>query len=176
MEDIARQVGLSASSLYNHVSSKQSLLAEIMVGTMNELLTDFERVTEYGTTPERLRLAMESHVRYHATHQRDVRVGNREVTSLAEPFRSEVIGLRSRYARAWQHLIATGVEEGVFVTPSAQLSAYALLEMGIGVSQWYHSSGRLTLDEIASHFGDMALRQLMVRSDLVDASSEMLES
>jgi AcrR family transcriptional regulator len=165
MEDIAFLVGLGASSLYNHVSSKQSLLAQIMLDTMNELLINFDQATASGTTSENLRAAMESHVRYHATHQRDVRIGNREIPSLDEPVHGEVVSLRRVYAHRWQQLISVGVEEGVFATPSTQLAAYALLEMGIGVSQWYHSDGRLTLDEIASHYGEMALQQLLVRSD-----------
>ena len=40
MEEIARVVGMRASSLYNHVSSKQELLAGIMVATMRDLLAD----------------------------------------------------------------------------------------------------------------------------------------
>jgi len=163
MEDIAALVGIRASSLYNHVESKQDLLVDIMVTTMRDLLISFdEAIATAGPAETRraLRMAMEAHVRYHGTHKRDARIGNREIPSLEEPHQGDVRQLRRRYARKWQALIQTGISQGVFITPSAQLSTYALLEMGIGVSQWFHEEGPLGLNEIAEHYGMMALRQL----------------
>jgi AcrR family transcriptional regulator len=168
MEDIAALVGIRASSLYNHVSSKQYLLVDIMRTTMRDLLTSFDETiasTEPGEIREGLRAAMSAHVRYHGTHRRDVRIGNREIPSLEEPHQGEVRQLRRTYARNWQALIENGISQGVFSTPSAQLSTYALLEMGIGVSQWFHEEGPLGLDEIAEHYATMALRQLNVEPE-----------
>lgn len=162
MEDIGRLVGLRASSLYNHMTSKQELLAEIMVATMEELLAQFAAVTAGLAPQDQLRAAMEAHVRYHATHLRDVRLGNREIASLEEPTQSRVRNLRHEYTQKWQGMIESGLKAGVFETPSVQLAAYALLEMGIGVSQWYREDGPLSLDRIAFYYGEMALRQLGV--------------
>jgi|SRR5690349_1096642 len=160
MEDIAERVGLRASSLYNHVRSKHELLAAVMVETMQELIAGFDRATATGGRPEQLRAAMEAHVQYHGTHRDEAHIGNREIASLQQPERDQVRELRRQYARRWQALIQAGIDEGVFHSLSAQLSAYALLEMGIGVSQWYRENGPLSLDEIAFHYGDMALRQV----------------
>jgi AcrR family transcriptional regulator len=160
MEDIAARVGLRASSLYNHVRSKHELLAAIMIETMRELIEGFDRATAVGGRAEQLRAAMEAHVQYHGTHRDEAHVGNREIASLQQPERDEVRELRRQYARRWQALIQAGMDEGVFQSLSAQLSAYALLEMGIGVSQWYRPNGQLSLDEIAFHYGEMALRQV----------------
>lgn len=38
MEQIAKMVGMRASSLYNHYSSKQEVIAALAIGTMEELL------------------------------------------------------------------------------------------------------------------------------------------
>jgi AcrR family transcriptional regulator len=160
MEAIARRVGVRASSLYNHIDSKQQLLVEITTATMEDLIAGFEEATRTGDPVSKLRRAMEAHVRYHALHQPDVRVGNGELLSLEEPARSLVIGLRSKYARMWQGLIEVGEREGVFRTPSPQLATYALLEMGIGVSLWYRAEGSLSLDHIAGVYGDMAVHLL----------------
>lgn len=160
MEDIARLVDVRASSLYNHIRSKQSLLVDIMVTTMHELLAEFEGANGTGRPVDRIRRVMEAHVRYHALHQRDVRIGNREIPSLEEPDRSVVIRLRDTYERKWQTLIQDGIDDGEFATPSARLVAYALLEMGIGVSQWYREVGSLSLTEITQHYGEMAVRLL----------------
>lgn len=133
-----------------------------MMTTMEDLLAGFAVAVHADSPAEKLRRAMESHVRYHATHRRDVRIGNREIPSLEEPAQGSVRQLRRDYALGWRALIERGIAGGQFVTPSAQLAAYALLEMGIGVSQWYRESWPLSLDQIARHYGEMALRQLGV--------------
>jgi len=162
MEDIAALVGIRASSLYNHLRAKQDLLCDVMLTTMRELLDGFRVATASGTSAERLGQAMEAHVRYHATHRDEAHIGNRELASLQQPERDIVRELRREYARGWQALIDTGVRDGTFHTRSSQLAAYALLEMGIGVAQWYRESGPMSVDEIALHYRDMALRQVGV--------------
>ena len=107
---------------------------------------------------EQLRRATEAHVRYHARHPREVRIGNQEIPSLEEAGRRQTIELRRRYARLFTDLIERGIAEGRFSTPSARMAAYAILQMGIGVSIWFRESGPLSETEIAHHYGDIALR------------------
>src|ERR1039458_5895044 len=76
MEDIGRFIGVRGPSLYNHLKSKHELLIDIMVTTMKALLAQFDKANSSGGPSERLRKAMEAHVRYHATHPRDVRMSN----------------------------------------------------------------------------------------------------
>lgn len=38
MNDVAKVIGISASSIYNHYSSKQEILADISIGVHEELL------------------------------------------------------------------------------------------------------------------------------------------
>lgn len=159
MKDIAAVLGLRAPSLYNHVNSKQDLLREIMVRTMSDLIRDHQ--TAIGTTTdvtEQLRRAMDAHVRYHARHPRDVRIGNAEIWNLEEPAQSEVRKMRRQYNYAWQSIIKRGVQQGRFETPSAQLASYAMLEMGIGIALWYRQGGPLSEAELAYYYSDMALR------------------
>src|SRR5690606_15121497 len=138
---------------------------------MRALLAEFEKAMRAGTLTEKLKQAMERHVRYHARHPRDARIGNREINTLRQPEQALVKELRRQYARGWQQLIEEGVRQGEFRTLSPQLAAYALLEMGIGVAQWYQENGPLSLDEIAFHYSEMALRQMgAVAGDAVGRS------
>jgi AcrR family transcriptional regulator len=160
MEDIARSIGMGASSLYNHMSSKQDLLAGIMLTTMDDLLAAFDSATAEGTASQRLHRAMDAHVRYHAVHRREARIGNREIPSLHQPAQDVVRDRRRAYARRWEALIDDGVAAGEFTAPSSRLTAYALLEMGIGVAQWFRDDGPLSVDAVAEEYADMALRQV----------------
>ncbi|MET8852719.1 TetR/AcrR family transcriptional regulator [Amycolatopsis sp. NPDC004625] len=157
MADIGAAVGIRGPSLYKHVSGKQVLLAEIMLGTMDTLLAmHAEAVDGVTDVTERLRRAVEAHVRYHARHRLEAFVGNREIGSLEEPDR--VLRLRSAYERGFRELIERGLAEGVFTVRSARLASYSILDMGMGVSNWFHDSGEFSVDQLAYQYGDLALR------------------
>jgi AcrR family transcriptional regulator len=159
MKDIAALLGIRAPSLYNHLDSKQDLLREIMVTTMETLTADHHAAV--GTTDdvaEQLRRAMEAHVRYHARHKRAARIFNAELWHLEEPALTTVRQLWRDYVHAWQAIIEGGVELHRFETSTPQLTAHAMLQMGIGVAYWYREDGPLSESQIAYHYGDMALR------------------
>ena len=165
MKDIAAALGLQAPSLYNHVASKQSLLQEIMLGSMERLVREQEAVlATTNDVTDRLRRAMEAHVRFHTRFQREVRIGNNEIASIEEPARTSLLDLRRRYARPWITLIERGVAEGRFETPSPRLSAFAMIEMGMGVSLWFRADGPLSESQVANYYGDMALRLVLART------------
>lgn len=165
MRDIASQLGLRAPSLYNHLDSKQELLRDIMVRTMEDLLADHNAaIATTSDVAEQLRRAMEAHVRYHARHPREARIGNAELWNLEQPAQDQVRQMRRDYSRAWQDIINRGVDEGRFQTPSPQLASYAMLEMGIGISLWYQEGGKLSESQLAYYYGDMALRLVTAQS------------
>lgn len=159
MVDIAAVVGIRAPSLYNHVDSKQQLLAEIMQNTMETLTADLHDALSSTEDPvEQLRRATEAHIRWHARHPREMRVGNSEIRALQEPKRSQITQMRREYADAWERLIALGVDRGLFRVPAPRLAVFAILEMGMGVSMWFRQDGPMSEALIAYHYADMALR------------------
>src|SRR5215475_532456 len=64
MRHMAAALGIQAPGLYNHVQSKQEILADIMIGVMTELLAE-QRAALASTTDavEQVRRIVESHVR-----------------------------------------------------------------------------------------------------------------
>lgn len=165
MKDIAAALRLQAPSLYNHVASKQDILRDVMADTMHALMQSVRSaVATTEDTTEQLRRAVEAHVRFHARHPREVRVGNHEIPALDEPHRSTITRLRREYSRLVLRLVERGVEEGVFDTGSPPLATYAILQMGIGVAMWYRPDGALSEDDIVFRYGDIALRIVGARS------------
>ncbi len=159
MTDIGNAVGLRGPSLYKHIASKQELLVQIMAQTMDDLLaTHAAAVATTGDVAEQLRRATETHVRYHARHRLEAYIGTREIRSLVEPHRRNVLSMRSDYEARFRDLISSGIESGVFTCDSAQLASYAILDLGMGVSVWFREGGQLSEDEIVWHYGELAMR------------------
>lgn len=166
MADIGRAVGIRGPSLYKHVASKQDLLAQIMTGTMEDLLAAHRAAVASSDGPvSLLRRVTEAHVRYHARHRLEAFVGNREIRSLAEPHRSRVLALRAEYESGFRAIVDEGVEQGCFTVTSPRLVSYAVLDLGMGVAAWYREDGELAEDTIVWQYGDFALRLAGANSD-----------
>jgi AcrR family transcriptional regulator len=164
MADIGIAVGMRGPSLYKHVKSKQDLLALIMVSTMEELLAAHHAAVSATETPvERLRRATEAHVRYHARHRFEAFVGNREIRSLVEPHRTHVLKLRAEYETCFRRLIQAGVDAEAFTVTSVRLAAYAILDLGMGVSAWYRENGEHSEDTVVWQYSEFALRLVGAR-------------
>jgi AcrR family transcriptional regulator len=166
IDDIGERAGIRGPSVYRHVRSKQALLAEIMMDTMGALLTaQREAMDSSDEVTTQFRRVVAAHVRYHARHQYEAFVGNREITSLEEPFHTEVLSRRRSYEANLRFLIEQGVRAGVFTIASPRLGSYSILDMGMGVSVWFHPGGELGERELVEHYVGIALRVVGALSD-----------
>lgn len=162
MEDIAAAVGMRASSLYNHYKSKQELLAEVTITTMEDLLRANAAALVGDLSPtEKLLATMRAHVAFHATHAARVRVVNTELKNLAEPAHSVVVQLRRDYVARWM----TVVNQPAFQAENLKIACWALIDMGIGVAQWFSPDGYYSAEELGELYGRFALRQLRAAED-----------
>ena len=161
MEDIASAVGMRASSLYNHYGSKQEVLADIAISSMEALLRF--HATGYSpmkTSADKLFASMKYHTIFHAEQARRARIVNSEIRALQEPSRSIVVQMRRDYVARWMAIVREGIDSGVFVADDVKIVSWALIDMGIGVAQWYADGGRLSSEELGDMYGRIALRQL----------------
>lgn len=159
MEDIGEVLNVRGPSLYKHVASKRALLEMIMVGTMAQLIRDHElAVASSDDIPQQLRRAMEVHVRFHLRYRRESLVGNRELACLEAPVSDQVRAMRRQYRYAFRDIIERGCESGEFSVRSTTLAAYTLLDMGMGLSLWYREGNEFSVDQLAYHYADLAMR------------------
>src|SRR5438067_12719729 len=83
LRQLAAEVGIQAGSLYNHISTKQELLFDLIQDHINELLRQLDRALQGKTgSAERLRAFVVFHVTYHMTRKREVFIANSELRSL----------------------------------------------------------------------------------------------
>lgn len=158
MSDIAAMLDVRVPSLYSHITSKQSLLAEIFEDTTERVWADYEgAVAGVDDVGERLRRSIEAYALRHATHRREALVVRRDLPALLEPNRSYVVATRRRHEHAVRGLIEAGIETGVFGVASASLASFAVLEMSVSIAGWFREDGPLTAKAVAQQYGEFAL-------------------
>lgn len=160
MEDIASAVGMRASSLYNHVRSKDQVPTELCVSWLRELLETFDAAMAHAPAiapAGRLVCAMRVHVSFHAENSLAVRVVNNEVNSLTPANRAMVTELRRDYARRFAKIVGVGVESGDFQVADLTIAVYALIDMGHGVARWFDPAGSYSAAQLGEIYSGFAL-------------------
>jgi nitrate reductase delta subunit len=101
LRQLAAEVGIQSGSLYNHISTKQELLFELIRDHINELLRQLDRALQGKQRPiDKLRAFTAFHVTYHMTRKREVFIANSELRSLEPKNYQEIVALRGAYDQA----------------------------------------------------------------------------
>lgn len=159
LSEVAQDLGIRTPSLYNHMRGKQDLLHEIVAETSRQVLADYAAAVEgVEDVTERLRRAVETYALRHARHRREALIVNRDVGSLVEPARKEVLDMRRTHERAIRGLISEGVKLGRFHVESPALASFGILEMCVSIARWFRDDGPMNAEEVARQYGEFALR------------------
>src|SRR3954452_2703547 len=149
LRDLAAEVGIQVGSLYNHISSKQELLFDLVQDHVDELLRQLDGALEGRTAPEeKLRAFVAFHVGYHMSRKREVFIANSELRSLEPKNYEAIVALRSAYEAPLSRLLIEGVSEGVFEVVDIKVATFAILALLTGICSWYRRGGRLTKEAI----------------------------
>ncbi|MGY3482444.1 AcrR family transcriptional regulator [Bradyrhizobium sp. USDA 4011] len=153
LRQLAAEVGIQAGSLYNHISTKQDLLFDLVQEHINDLLRELDLALEGKADPvERLRAFVAFHVSYHMTRKREVFIANSELRSLDAKNYDVVVALRGAYEQRLARILTEGVSDGVFEVGDIQVATFAIIALLTGLCTWYRPGGRLTRDAIiAAH-------------------------
>ena len=151
LRQLAAEVGIQSGSLYNHISTKQELLFELIRDHINELLRQLDRALQGKQRPvDKLRAFTAFHVTYHMTRKREVFIANSELRSLEPKNYEAIVALRGAYEQRLAEILAEGVAEGEFEVVDIQVATFAILALLTGLTTWYRPGGRLTREAIVA--------------------------
>lgn len=162
VRDLTRALGMQASTLYAHVSSKGRLLADLVRIGHEEHRDQLRRaLLEVGAEPaEQLRALVRAHVRVHATYPLLTRVCNRDLAALPPQDAAAILAIRLDAEQIFVDVIERGQRLGDFRPTDPVLAVAAIGAMGIRVAEWWAPELDLDPDEIADTYAEFAVRML----------------
>jgi AcrR family transcriptional regulator len=153
MKDIAAELDILPGSLYHHISSKESLLVEIMQRGIEVLLERVRPVALGESAPlEKLRHVVHIHVDAITSYPDVLTVFLHEVKSLPPDKQREQLRLRDEYEQLIKHLIKEGQARGEFRAMRPRMATNAILGMVNWLYSWYRPGGGLSPAQIADEF------------------------
>jgi AcrR family transcriptional regulator len=161
LRHLASEVGIQVGSLYNHITTKQALLFDLIKTHMDALLAQLHRELDGIEPPvDRLKAFISFHLTYHTARKEEVFISYSELRSLKPKNYSTIVALRRAYERELINILDRGVVEDDFVVADTSVAAYGILAMLTGVCTWFKPSGRLSTEQVIEIYTDLVLKGL----------------
>ena len=145
MRDLGKELGISGSSLYSHVVSKDELLVEVV----REAASRFQRLADEvrdmgGTATQKLSTLVQGHLQVLVEDSHQARTFLNEIRFLPESEREEVVAMFDRYQQTFREVIEEGRISSEFRSGlDVPLTANLILSLLNGTTRWFHSEGSL---------------------------------
>jgi AcrR family transcriptional regulator len=163
---IASGAEMSPAAVYIHHRSKEELLYDISVQGHDEVLALVRDAVASADHPTgQLSALMAAFTAFHATNHTIARIINDELAALTPPHLEQVLIRRRTIDEAMRDVVERGASSGEFRVDDASITALALLSMGMDVARWFRDDGRWSVEQVASHYGRLALRLVGAREE-----------
>ena len=162
MRDLAQAVDLKASSLYNHISSKEEILQKICFDNARHFLSAMKEIEKQEVTATgRVKALLKVHIRLATEDPTSVTSFNDEWRHLSEPLLTEFKALRKDYESRFKAIIKEGIEKGEFEPLNPTILLYTLLSSIRWLYDWYLPSGNLTAEELTNDVLTLLLKGII---------------
>jgi len=178
--EIAASLGIRQASLYHHVASKENLLSELCVTSLDHLLKEVQSAVNESTCPDgQIRILVSAHLNTLLKYRTRHALMLTELRSLSGARRRQVLGLRKRYEVLVLSILKAGQSTGSVRTDiPAKYLCLALLNILNWAVVWFRGDEALSADQLAEIFARTCIdgaitsagRLLVVLPDLETAS------
>lgn len=128
MNDIAERIGVRASSLYNHINSKQEILSSLLLTIANKFQDGIVKVNNLSVSyKEKLQEIIKMHIRVATENQNITALITQDWKHLEEPSLSEFIKIRQNYQEILRNVIAEGFNSGEFKSANLEITLNVIL-------------------------------------------------
>jgi len=164
MRDLAEAVNLKASSLYNHISSKEEILKDICFENARRFLDGMEQVEALpGSATEKVEALLRLHIRTATGDAASVMAFNDEWRHLSEPLLSEFRALRKDYENRFQAILQAGIQTGAFQDIAPTVALHTIFSSVRWLYDWFQPGKKLAAAEVEEHIARMLMKGLAAR-------------
>ncbi|WP_248964105.1 TetR/AcrR family transcriptional regulator [Sphaerisporangium perillae] len=156
VRDIAGRVGVTVPALYYHHQNKEAILFSLLDSSIDRLWRMCRAAqAESGDPAVRFANLIECVVRFMAKSDKIASL-DAEIRSLSPELRQRYTARRDEIEVMLLDAVRGGVAAGVFDVALPKDTVRALFGMVQAIPTWYRADGRLTVDEIAHRYLDIA--------------------
>jgi AcrR family transcriptional regulator len=162
---IANEVGMTPPALYWYFSSKQAILHGLLRRALFGFLEAVEADVVGPAAQDKLRQFVRGHVLKALVQPRigpyEALFGVRQLAQfLGEEERAELVAGQRRHLDLLRGTLQEGILCGCFRELDVTATAFAIMSMCDYVNTWWKPGGRMSAEELAAHYEDLAMRMV----------------
>jgi AcrR family transcriptional regulator len=162
MRDLAQKVNLKASSLYNHIGSKEEILSSICFSNAKRFRDGMQQVEQMPGSPiDKVRMLIRLHVEVATEDLTSVTAFNDEWRHLSEPLLTEFKAMRKDYENRFQRIIESGIQSGAFRALDSFTVLYTILSSIRWLHDWYRPNRQISPEELYEQMTTLLLKGLV---------------
>ena len=158
MRQIASKVGLQAGALYNYFPDKQTILADLLINHMENLLQTWHKQKLPQKPDKLLEFFVDFHIEYHLNRPEEVFIAYMELRNLNPDNFQKIEKLRNRYERILSEILTVRVNKNLFSCENTKVTSLAIIGMLKEVHTWYKKGGKISVPEMKSIYREIVLK------------------
>ena len=149
MRMIATATGMEAASLYNHISSKQELLEELLFSVAAEFTGGMDRAEKLNASPlQKLEFLVDLHIDLTLRWPDRIALVTGDWVHLEEPKLSAYTRLRNEYEQRFRSLITEGKKQDEMEYINTELGLFSILSTLHWLYSWLGKHPGMETDTI----------------------------
>ena len=158
MRQIDSKVGLQAGALYNYFPDKQTILADLLINHMENLLQTWHKQKLPQKPDKLLEFFVDFHIEYHLNRPEEVFIAYMELRNLNPDNFQKIEKLRNKYERILSEILTVGVNKNLFSCENTKVTSLAIIGMLKEVNTWYKKGGKISVPEMKSIYREIVLK------------------
>ena len=158
MRQIASKVGLQVGALYNYFPDKQTILSELLIHHMENLLQTWHSQKLPEKPDKLLEFFVGFHIEYHLNRPEEVFIAYMELRNLSSDNFKKIEKLRNKYELILSKILSDGVNKNLFICEETKIASLAIIGMLKEVNTWYKKDGRISVPEIKNIYQQIVLK------------------
>jgi len=147
MRDIAKDIKIKASSLYNHINSKQEILSDIILEIAQQFTYGMDELMNEETTALlKIEKIIILHIEITVNNPEGLAVLNNDWMHLSDGNLDTYIKMRDNYEDNFRKIIKYGVENGELKNNHPEVILFSILSTLRTLNLWYQKRGKLDIN------------------------------
>lgn len=149
MRELADNIGVEASSLYNHIGSKSEILQNICFKVANDFNMQLHEVEKKeGNAVVKLEDLIRFHIHMMLNNYDEVYVANHEWKQLEEPYLSNFLNQRKNYESQLVDIVSNGINNNELKNIQPHVAVLIILSAVRGLEFWQRHKKNMNIADL----------------------------
>ncbi|MBR9758337.1 MAG: TetR/AcrR family transcriptional regulator [Algicola sp.] len=157
MRDIAAEMGIKAASLYNHITSKQEILKEIIISLAETFTLGLQDIQKSDSNSiKKLQDIVRLHVSIASQNTYEMASLNNDWMHLEEKLKY-YLELRLNYEAEFRNIIAQGVKNNEIVNGNVEVMLFSILSTLRSLYLWIPKKEELNVENLSEQLSQVLI-------------------